>query len=189
MDSLFHFTFPIIAALAARVHLKHPIKNILIAAFLTTAVDIDHVIGIPRGLTHNIFVLVLIPALFVVYTFSRRKMYQQKGLAILIFIFLASHLFLDIFTGGVALFYPLSTQTYGIDFNVPLAWTNMNGTDLNGYLASSLGIGITLFFIMIIVPCYFLDEIIEIMEEKHENFRKALKDLGKKKPKSYYHYS
>ena len=37
MDSLFHFIFPIIAALAARVHIKHPIRNILIAAFLAVA--------------------------------------------------------------------------------------------------------------------------------------------------------
>lgn len=188
MDSLFHFTFPIIAALAARVHMKHPIKNILIAAFLTMLVDVDHLIGISRGLTHNIFILLVIPTLYVIYTFSKRKMYQQKGLSILILIFLASHLFLDIFTGGVVLFYPFSAVSYGIDFNVPLLWSNMDGTALSGYVASSLGIGITLFFLLIILPCLFLDDIIDVMERKHESFRKALKDLGKKKPKSYYNY-
>ena len=61
MDSLFHFIFPIIAALAARVHIKHPVRNILIAAFLAVAVDIDHLIGIPRATTTNIFVLQVRP--------------------------------------------------------------------------------------------------------------------------------
>ncbi|MDD5416533.1 MAG: metal-dependent hydrolase [Candidatus Aenigmarchaeota archaeon] len=189
MDSLFHFVFPMIAALAARVHIKHPIRNILIAATLAVLVDLDHVFGIPRVTTHNIFLLILIPLIFVMYTFIKRKFYQQKGLSILILLFLASHLFLDVFTGGVALFYPLSSTIYGIDFGVPITWTSIQGEGLEGYAISSLGVGISLFFLLIVLPCLFLDEIIEKMETKHEDFRRALKDIMKKKPKSYYNYS
>ncbi len=177
MDSLFHFIFPIIAALAARVHIKHPVKNILIAAFLAVAVDIDHLIGIPRATTTNIFVLVLIPLLFMVYAFSKKKSYNLKGLSVLILIFLSSHLFLDIFSGGVALFYPLSNVFYAIDFNIPLVWTNYAGVGYEGLIVSSLGVGISLFFAIIVLPCMYLDRIIVIMEKKHESFWKAVKDL------------
>ena len=175
MDSLFHFVFPVIAALAARVHIKHPVRNILIAAFLAVAVDIDHFIGIPRVTTTNIFVLVIIPLLFVFYAFSKKKSYNLKGLSILILIFLSSHLFLDIFTGGVGLFYPLTDAVYGIDFNIPIAWTNYAGLGYEGLLVSSLGVGITLYFLLIILPCYYLDHIILVMERKHKRFWKAVK--------------
>ncbi len=180
MDSLFHFMFPIIAALAARVHLKHPMRNILIAAILSVLVDIDHVIGIPRGSLHNAFVLILIPLLFVIYTFSKRKFYQQKGLAILILIFLSSHLFLDVFDGGVMAFYPLSMHNYSIAFNIPISYSSIGGAGYEGLIASSFGIGIALYFLMIILPCLFLDDIIEVMERKHEGFRRAIKDLIKR---------
>jgi len=177
MDSLFHFIFPIIAALAARLHIKHPVRNILIAAVLAVVVDIDHFIGIPRATTTNIFVLVIVPLIFVIHTFSRKNNYNTKGLSILILIFLSSHLFLDMFSGGVALFYPLSLEYYSIEFNVPISWSSWQGQELEGLIVSSLGLGILLYFIIIILPCLFLDDIIEIMEEKHESFRKAVKDL------------
>lgn len=177
MDSLFHFIFPIFAALAARVHIKHPVRNILIAACLAVAVDIDHLIGIPRVTTTNIFVLVLIPLIFIFYAFSKKKSYNLKGLSILILIFLSSHLFLDMFTGGVGLFYPLTDAIYAINFDIPFAWTNYAGVSYEGFIVSSLGVGITLFFAIIVLPCYFLDEIIVIMEKKHESFWKAVKDF------------
>lgn len=177
MDSLFHFIFPIIAALAARVHIKHPVRNILIAAFLAVAVDIDHLIGIPRVTTTNIFVLVLIPLLFMFYAFSKKKGYDLKGLSVLIFIFLSSHLFLDLFTGGVGLFYPLTDAIYAINFDIPFTWTSYTVGGLEGLIVSSLGVGISLFFALIILPCYFLDEIIVTMENKHESFWKAVKDF------------
>lgn len=179
MDSLFHFIFPIIAALAARVHIKHPIRNILLAAFLAVAVDIDHVFGIPRVTTTNIFLLVLIPMIFIFFAFSRKKNYELKGFAILLLIFLSSHLFLDMFTGGVGLFYPLSEQIYSIDLDIPFAWTNYSGMGYEGLIVSSLGVGISIFFILIILPCLFLDEIIVKMEKKHESFWKAVKEISK----------
>jgi membrane-bound metal-dependent hydrolase YbcI (DUF457 family) len=190
MDILFHFVFPIIAAFAAKVHLRHPARNILIAAFLSLLIDLDHLVGITRGTFHNIFILILIPLLFVAYTFHKKKFYQEKGLAILILIFLSSHLFLDLFTGGVALLYPISNTIYSIDFNIPLAWTNITmEQSYEGMLVSSLGVGIVIYFLLVILPCMYLDDIIAKMEKKNESFKRALKDLKSKKPKSYYHYS
>ena len=179
MDSLFHFIFPIIAALAARVHIKHPIRNILIAGVLAVLADVDHFIGIPRATTTNIFVLFFIPMLFVIYAFSRNKSYNLKGLSILIFIFLSSHLFLDIFTGGVALFYPITTTFYHINFNIPLLWSNIQGMQFEGLVASSLGVGISLFFILIIIPCFYLDEIIKKGEKHDKKLKKKIKKLAK----------
>ena len=178
MDSLFHFIFPIIAALAAKVHIKHPVRNILLAACLAVFVDIDHLFGIPRVTTTNIFLLVLIPLIFVFYAFSKKKSYNLKGLSILILIFLSSHLFLDLFTGGVGLFYPLTDAIYAINFDIPFFWTNYAGVGYEGLIVSSLGVGISLYFILIILPCMFLDEIIVIMEKKHKKFWKAVKELN-----------
>ena len=92
---------------------------------------------------------------------------------LLILIFLSSHLFLDLFAGEVALFYPYVNTYYGINFNIPLTWTSWQGVGYEGLLVSSLGVGILLFFAIIILPCYYLDNIIEIMEEQHKSFRKA----------------
>ena len=179
MDSLFHFVFPIIAALAARVHIKHPIRNILIAAFVALALDLDHFIGVglERALFHNIFITILIPGIFLVYAFSLKKKYYLKGFAVLLLIFLSSHLILDVFTEpGVALFYPIIDNYYAADFTISIPlYQSQFATE--GLLVSSIGMGILIFFLIIILPCLVLDEIIEIMEKKHEGFRKVVKDL------------
>jgi len=95
-------------------------------------------------------------------------------------IFFSSHLFLDLFSlctqngigitegAGVALFYPLSSVMYSIDFNIEIS---------KGYIVSSQGFGLLVYFIMIIFPCLFLDDIIDIAEKRHEKFRKAANEL------------
>ena len=170
-DTLFHFLFPIIATLAARVHLKHPIRNILLAGLLAVLIDVDHlsIIGLSRLLFHNVFITILLPALLVFYAFYRKKSYEFKGFSILLLVFLASHPFLDMgFGGGVGWFYPFSTTRYRIDFNLSVA---------EGLLVSTASIWLAVYFLIILIPAYFLDEIIEVMERKHESFRRALKDL------------
>ena len=69
MDSLFHFIFPIIAALAAKVHVKHEIRNILIVGVLAVLIDVDHFVGVERATFHNIFVTVLIPIIIIILAF------------------------------------------------------------------------------------------------------------------------
>jgi membrane-bound metal-dependent hydrolase YbcI (DUF457 family) len=174
-DSLFHFLFPVICALAVRVHVKHPVRNILLAGFLTVLIDLDHLsfLGPARGLLHNMFVTTIIPYILVVLTFYFRRSYQEKGFAILLSVFLPSHTFLDLaFGGGVMLFYPFSQVLYSLNFNLAVA---------EGYLVSAAGLALLFYFVSIIAPLYFLDRLIEKSEKQHETIRKAFKELFKPK--------
>lgn len=182
MDTLFHFLFPVITALAAKVHVKHRIKSILIAGALAVLIDLDHFVGVERATFHNIFITLLLPLVIVFLAFIFKASYNLKGLSILLLIFLSSHLVLDLFPGNVALFYPFSSTYYSFNFNVmiPLKSNFVPEGYLEGYLISTLGVGILIYSIIIILPCLFLDDIIEIMEKRHESFRKALKDFLKK---------
>ncbi len=180
MDSLFHFIFPVIAALAAKVHVKHKISTILLVGLITIGLDLDHILGFGRDVFHNVFITILIPLLIILIAFSMKKRYNFKGFSVLLLIFLPSHLILDLFTeGGISLFYPLSTNYYAIMFNVSGSF--IPGIGSNELIISSTGLGILIYFLMIILPCLFLDEIINKMERKHEGFNAAVKDLTKPK--------
>lgn len=182
MDTLFHFVFPMIAALAARLKIKHPIRTIFAASSLTFLIDLDHFIGSGRMMFHNVFVTMLIPLILLFLSFHFKLDRYAKGFFLLLLILLSSHVFLDLFNPvlgegidiregeGIALFYPLNNVMYTIDFNIKIS---------KGYIVSSLGFGILSYLIIIIVPCFFLDDIIEIAEVKHEKFMKATKELFK----------
>jgi membrane-bound metal-dependent hydrolase YbcI (DUF457 family) len=195
MDTLFHFIFPIIAALAARLNIKHPVKTILGVSFFALFIDLDHFIPGPanRALFHNIFVTLLIPLLILFLAFHFKLSRYKKGLILLVLIFMTGHLFMDMFSNvygegigitetkyGVGLFYPLSNAKYFLNFNIKIPLITSDGSSIEGYLVSSLGFGILAYFIIIIVPCLFLDDIIDITEKKHESFRKASKEFFKK---------
>ncbi len=191
MDSLFHFVFPIIAALAARINIKHPIRTIFITAFLTVLIDFDHFFGLERATFHNIFITILIPIALVLLSLNLKSKYYLKGFSFLLLIFLSSHLFLDLFSfpafgnyigitegEGVALFYPVINTYYSINFNVKIPLkTIFLPYIIEGHLISSLGFGILVYSILILVPCLFLDDIIEIAEGKHEKIIKASKEF------------
>ena len=179
MDSLFHFLFPIIAALAAKVHVKHTLRNVIILGILSVSLDLDHFIGagFDRALLHTVFVTILFPLILIFFAFSLKTSVYTKSFSILLLIFLSSHLFLDIFGEGVAIFYPISDNYYSINFN--LSVPVVSNFAVEGSIVSSFGIGLLAYFIIIILPCLFLDDIIEVMEKKHEGFRKAIKDLIK----------
>lgn len=193
MDSLFHFVFPIIAALAARIKIKHPIRTIFATAFITVLIDLDHFFGLERATLHNIFLTFLIPLILLYLSFHFKLNRYIKGFFFILLIFLSSHLFLDLFSypsfgngigitegSGVALFYPLSNTHYSINFNIKIPLkTIFSPYDIEGYVVSSLGFGILLYFIIILVPCLFLDDIIEIAEKRHEKFVKATKEFFK----------
>jgi|GEM_PF-1339768 len=187
MDSLFHFVFPIICALAAKVHIKHGVRNIVLLGILTVLIDIDHFIyGFERMLFHNIFFTIILPLFIIFLVFNSKSDYYLKGFSVMLFLFLSSHILLDVITEpGVALLYPFSTDYYKLDFNVyvPIA-SKFSG---EGAIISSTGVGLSIFAVIILLPCIFLDEIIFIMEKKHESFRKALKDIKKEMIKILSH--
>ena len=170
MDALFHFIFPIIAALAARVHIKHPIRNILIAGFLALLIDLDHFIGVgyDRALFHNIFITILIPAVLLYLSFRFKTSKYTKGFFVLLLIFLSSAMFLDMFTEapGIALFFPLDTTYYSLSFCLPVQIVSAFATE--ACLVSSYGIGLFLFFLIILIPSYYIDEIIEHPKRKRK---------------------
>lgn len=191
MDSLFHFVFPIIAALAARIKVKHLVRITLASAFVTVLLDLDHFIGIERATFHNVFLTILVPLVLLLLSFQFKQNRFAKGFFFLLLIFLSSHVFLDLFSSpatgngigiiegqGVALFYPLSATKYAIEFNIYIP-LGIYPNYMEGYLVSSLGFGILLFFAIILVPCLFLDDIIEIAERKHEKFMKATREFFK----------
>ena len=194
MDTLFHFVFPIIAALAARLNVKHPIKSILGAAILAVLIDVDHFIGLERIAFHNVFVTILAPLALLYLAFHFKANRYVKGFFLLVLIFTSSHIFLDLFSynifgndigiiegSGVALFYPLSNTLYSIDFNIKIPLTiSTPPYAIEGYLVSSLGFGILMYFVIIVLPCLFLDDIIEIAERKRENLGKATVSFLKK---------
>jgi hypothetical protein len=84
MDTLFHFIFPIIAALAARLNVKHPIKSILAAAVLTVLIDVDHFIGLERIAFHNVFVTILLPLALLYLSFHFKMSKYAKGFFLLL---------------------------------------------------------------------------------------------------------
>jgi hypothetical protein len=192
MDSLFHFVFPIMSALAARVKIKHKVRTLIVLASLTVLMDVDHFVGgLERAGLHNVFVAILIPLILLYISLHFRMSRYVKTFFFLLLIFLSSHVFLDLFSNpsfgdgigivtgyGVQLFYPLSTTQYAVNFNLKIPMIISTHPDVTeGYIVSSIGFGILMYFIIIVVPCLFLDDIIEISERKHEKFRKAAREF------------
>jgi membrane-bound metal-dependent hydrolase YbcI (DUF457 family) len=185
MDTLFHFVFPMIAALAARLNIKHKVKTLLSLAFLTILLDADHISLVwERALLHNVFVTFLLPVALIILSFMFKMDRYKKSLLILLLIFLSSHVVLDLFTNfdstgigiangeyGLALFYPFSSERYVINFNIMAKGFVPVYTE--GYLVSSIGFGILIYSLLILLPCISLEDIIDIAEKKHEKFRKA----------------
>jgi len=151
MDALFHFIFPLMAALAARIHMKHGIPAVLIMASTAVLIDLDHFMGPGLGgaMFHNLFFTLAVPftILSIMYTWGGETE-RQAAMCLLLFLF--SHTILDLFSEGtVALFYPITNMQFGITANV--MW--------GGYqIISSSGIGLLVYFSILIV-CFFLQDI------------------------------
>ncbi|HJW96560.1 MAG TPA: metal-dependent hydrolase [archaeon] len=155
MDALFHFIFPLMAALAARIHMKHGIPAVLMMASTAVLIDIDHFMGPGLGgaMFHNLFFTLAVPftILSIMYTWGGETE-RQASLCLLLFLF--SHTILDLFSEGtVALFYPITNMQFGISANF---W-------IGGYqLISSSGIGLLIYFSILLV-CFFLQDIDRLM--------------------------
>ena len=175
MDALFHFIFPLIALLAARVKIKHEVPVMLGLAFSAAFLDIDHFFGmVARGTLHNIFVVLLLPlTLFIVSLKFEKGGTYYKNVALTLLLFWFSHPVSDMFNPGegVLLFYPFSNTIYnlsGLDLTVPLAGGS------TGYIISTGGIGLTIYFLMIL-GVIFIDDFLEIFK-KEGKILKAIKD-------------
>ena len=177
MDSVFHFIFPLIIALAARVHLKHGMLWVLGLALATVLIDLD-VFFVHRATFHNLFVTLLLPAVLVAFAVQYEKIGSKyKTLSLLLLLFLFSHTILDMGTeAGVQLLYPFTDQVYqftgGISVGLPAG---------EGYLISGLGISLLLYFFLLLLVL-FVEDFVKYFE-KDRNVEKALKDTIRKEEK------
>jgi len=171
MDTVVHFVFPLIIALGAKIHIKHGIRWVIVLAALTALIDIDHLFGPYKGVLHNIFLVVLLPVILIVLAFKYEKEgIKWKFVSITSLLFFSSHILLDMFDPiGVKLFYPFSTSI--ISFSQTVFSVNVFG--FTGTVLGSGGIAIIL-FLCVLSLCYFLEEIVVIMQEYHEGFTRAL---------------
>ena len=151
MDSLFHFVFALVGgyALVKGLGVKYNPYTLVLLSLSSLLIDLDHLsvfIGLSESLKlHNIFIA-LIPLLaYIIY----RNIYF-----IVFTVMLLGHLIADTVQGiyGIPLFYPLTKTTYLI----PKKWEIYLGGDPTSPIVSTFGIGITLYFglilLIIIIP-------------------------------------
>jgi hypothetical protein len=104
MSSLFsHIFIPLIILLLFSKILGIDPKKVIILSPFAAFSDLDHIFFENRALLHSIFIL-LIPILLFILIKSRRDV---SGI---ISFYLASHIILDIFNGGVMILYPFSNN-------------------------------------------------------------------------------
>ncbi len=173
METIVHFILPLIAALAARIHLKHGVEWAFVLAAASALLDLDHFIGVPRGTLHNVFVTVAIPLALIVlaFKFEPRTKTKFKELAIANFLFLVAHPIMDLFDNlGVQAFYPLSTQFYNFnDFAIKVTIS----TGKKVFVAGPQALSIMIFF-AVIALVFYLEEVVQLMHKHHDNLRRAL---------------
>jgi len=100
MSTLFNHVFiPVAILLIFSKELKLDPRKILILSFFAVLPDADAIFLPHRAVLHN-FLFVVIPLLLFILVKSRREVFG------IIFFFLTSHLLLDLFDGGIFLFYP-----------------------------------------------------------------------------------
>jgi hypothetical protein len=105
-----HIFIPVAILLLFSKKLKLNQREVIALSFFALLPDIDSIFGsnsIPlhRVLFHNIFI-VIIPLLFFMFAKSKREVFG------IICFYLMSHLILDLFTGGIFLFYPVYNNVF-----------------------------------------------------------------------------
>ncbi len=151
---------------AARVKIKYKIRTMLLLASLAALIDVDHYFGLEtRGTLHTIFVTAFIPLILFVLAMKyekRRDYYKNVSLAL--FLVLLSHPIADYFTEGCVRFlYPITTDCY--EFTGYLYATLPTGQ--NVYVISSAGIGLTIYFLMILGILFIEDFLKLLKKDKH----------------------
>lgn len=106
MSTLFNHVFiPVAILLIFSKELKFDPRKILFLSFFAVLPDADAIFLPHRAVLHNVLIL-LIPLLLFILVKSKREVFG------IIFFFLASHLLLDLFDGGIFLFYPFYDSVF-----------------------------------------------------------------------------
>lgn len=104
MSSLFsHVFIPLVIMLVFSRRLGLDTRMVIALGVLAVLPDADALFLVHRASLHNVFILI-IPLLLFILTKNRN--------AAIGFFYLASHLVLDLFNGGVFLFYPLYDNVF-----------------------------------------------------------------------------
>lgn len=110
-----HLIVPLLALLI--VSRKEDTKYILLLLPLAVISDLDTFVSQHRALLHNIFIpLLLISAGLIIKS--------KRSFFIIASVYFASHVVLDMFHGGVVLFYPFSYEMAFVDATLNMSRTN-----------------------------------------------------------------
>lgn len=147
-----HLIVPLLALLIVS-HKEHQ-KHILLLLPLAVLPDIDTFFTQHRALLHNMFIpVILLIAGWVIK--------EKRAFFVIASVYIASHVFLDMFSGGVVLFYPFYDRMAFVDANLrmtganELIWMfeygfNSYGTGwktAHGYISDSAGTGGLIFLL------------------------------------------
>jgi len=120
MDPLMHLMLPMLLLLAMRIDPK----KVVMLAPIAILVDLDALSGLHRGLFHNFIVVLILPAMLIIY--SKYKKPEWMLSSSLVLFYLVSHIVLDL--GGVAFFYPfVGDQLY---FEPEITFAASDGFDI-----------------------------------------------------------
>lgn len=148
-----HLIVPLLALLI--VSRKEHLRYVFVLSPLALISDFDTFITQHRALLHNMFIPLLL-------LLSGYAMKEKRTLFIIASVYVASHVVLDMFGGGVVLFYPLYNQMAFIDASLALSpanellWTFDYGfraysagwETANGYISGSIGTGAMVFVLL-----------------------------------------
>lgn len=145
-----HVIVPLLALLI--IARKEDHKYIILLLPLAVLPDIDTFVVEHRALLHNIF----IPAILFFFGLSIKK---TRAIFFIAAVYIASHVILDMFGGGVVLFYPVYNEMAFIDISLEMSranellWTFDYGFSsyddgwkiAQGYISDSVGTGSLVF--------------------------------------------
>ncbi len=148
-----HLIVPLLALLI--VSKKEHQKYILLLAPLAIAPDLDTFATQHRALLHNIF----IPLLLLVLGYAIK---EKKAIFTIASVYIASHVVLDMFGGGVVLFYPFYDKLAFVDASLAMSKAGGLIETFNygfkpydaawetayGFISDSIGTGITVFVLL-----------------------------------------
>jgi len=148
-----HLIVPLLALLI--VSREEDKKYILLLLPLAVVPDLDTFVTQHRALLHNMF----IPLLLVIFGWILK---EKRTIFIIAAAYFASHVVLDMFSGGVALFYPLYSGMAFVDASLRMSQTNELFWTFNygfkeygtgwevayGYISDSIGTGATVFVLL-----------------------------------------
>lgn len=161
-----HLIIPFLALIM--VGRKEDYKYILLLLPLAVFPDIDTFATEHRALLHNIF----IPAILFFIGLSIKKL---RAIFLIAAVYFAAHVILDLFDGGVVLFYPVYNEMAFIDASLEMSKTNQllwafdygfssydeNWKTAYGYISDSVGTGSLVFVLAAGIWKAYRDRIFE----------------------------